>query len=116
MTGAGAIESKQKGDRLVPIFLASSLSALLVSLGAIGYPARCLRDSVGFDTLGTHANTLDLALYDRTDTLEVGVPAAITFIVSVAYMVAEPGAFATHVTYSSHDLSTAVGIGTFAKL
>ena len=79
---------------MVPLFLAG--------LGSSGGAAASFLHFTGSDATGTHPDPLGLAIDDRPDALEVGVPAPVRFIVRVADVVPEYRAFATNLAYSSH--------------
>ncbi len=79
---------------MVPVFLAG--------LGGSRCAAGSLLDFSGADATGACPDALGLAVDDRSDALEVGVPAPVRLIVRVADVVSEDGAFATDFAYSSH--------------
>lgn len=70
------------------------------------YTPRSLGHAVRLDALRAYANALHFAIHYRTDSLQIGIPAAISFIVRVAHVVTEFRSLATNVTHSGHDLST----------
>ena len=93
MTVVG-LTSEKNGDLVVPLFLAG--------LGGGRCPSRSLLDFPGPDATGARPDALGLAVDDRSDALEVGVPAPVRLIIGVADVVPKDGAFATDFAYSSH--------------
>ena len=112
MTRAVNVRNKKKGTAWSPFFWSRTAS---LSSGADGRSPRSLGHAVRLNALRTDTNPLDLAVNDRTDTLEIRIPAPISFIVRVAHMVTEHRSLATDITHSRHDLSTILGITDFAK-
>jgi hypothetical protein len=112
VTGVVGVETKKKGTVWSPFFWSRTASP---SSGAGGHPPRSLGHAVRLDALRADTNPLDLAVDDSTDTLEIRIPAPISFIVRVAHMVSKHRSLATDIAHSSHDLSTAFGITEFAK-
>ncbi len=93
MTLAG-LSRRKNGDLVVPIFLAG--------LGSSRGAAGSFLDFPGPDATGARPDALGLAVDDRSDALEVGVPAPVRLIIGVADVVPKDGAFATDFAYSSH--------------
>ncbi len=89
-----SLSRRKNGDPVVPFFLAG--------LGGCRRSPGGFLDLSGPDAPGTHSDAFGLAVDDRPDALEVGIPAAIRLIVGVADVVSEDGALATDFTHSSH--------------
>jgi len=54
----------------------------------------------GTDAARTCLNGQDAAVFYRSDFLQVGIPDRAGFIIGVAYIVSEAGAFSTNITFS----------------
>src|SRR2546422_6868212 len=60
----------------------------------------CFRDAVRLEAAGAHPQPSRGPVHDRTHALQVGVPAAVRFVVRVADVMSPPGALATDLAHS----------------
>ncbi len=80
---------------LVPIVLCSGC----------GFAARGLDYLTRTYACGTHTDPAALSVYQSANPLQIGIPAAVRFVVGVAYIVSETRTLATDLTFSCHMTS-----------
>ena len=76
------------------------IRATALKIRAIVWLLQCFGYVTGANAAGTDLNGHDAAIFYSSDLLQVRIPYGTSFVVGVAYIVAEAGPFSTNITFS----------------